>query len=98
MLQHLADLWGYDVLLQEIDSGSGAVLKEHARDAAANERLEPVSATTMPARAQAQARRWVRVGLSFSTGSADLSSSSSSYRANGMRRRAFPGEVGPFGP
>jgi stage V sporulation protein R len=29
VLQHLADLWGYDVLLREIDK-SDAVLKEHA--------------------------------------------------------------------
>jgi stage V sporulation protein R len=34
VLQHLADLWGYDVLLKEIDTASGALLKEqtaHAR-------------------------------------------------------------------
>ena len=30
VLQHLADMWGYDVLLKEIDPGSDAVLKEHA--------------------------------------------------------------------
>ena len=30
VLQHLADLWGYDVLLKEIDPGTDAVLKEHA--------------------------------------------------------------------
>ena len=30
VLQHLADLWGYDVLLKEIDPASEAVLKEHA--------------------------------------------------------------------
>jgi stage V sporulation protein R len=29
VLQHLADLWGYDVLLREIDS-TETVLKEHA--------------------------------------------------------------------
>jgi stage V sporulation protein R len=29
VLQHLADLWGYDVLLQEIDSSS-TVAREHA--------------------------------------------------------------------
>jgi stage V sporulation protein R len=28
VLQHLGDLWGYDVLLKEIDS-AGDVLKEH---------------------------------------------------------------------
>jgi len=28
VLGHLADLWGYDVLLREVD-GSDAVLKEH---------------------------------------------------------------------
>jgi spore cortex formation protein SpoVR/YcgB (stage V sporulation) len=30
VLQHLADLWGYDVLLKEIDPATEAVLKEHA--------------------------------------------------------------------
>lgn len=30
VLQHLADLWGYDVQLLEIDPGNGAVLREHA--------------------------------------------------------------------
>ena len=30
VLQHLADMWGYDVLMKEIDPGSDAVLKEHA--------------------------------------------------------------------
>ena len=30
MLQHLADLWGYDVLIKEIDPGTDSVLKEHA--------------------------------------------------------------------
>jgi spore cortex formation protein SpoVR/YcgB (stage V sporulation) len=30
VLQHLADLWGYDVLLKEIDPGTDSVLKEHA--------------------------------------------------------------------
>jgi stage V sporulation protein R len=30
VLQHLADLWGYDVLLKEIDPASDAVMKEHA--------------------------------------------------------------------
>jgi stage V sporulation protein R len=30
VLQHLADLWGYDVLMKEVDPGSDAVLKEHA--------------------------------------------------------------------
>jgi spore cortex formation protein SpoVR/YcgB (stage V sporulation) len=29
VLQHLADLWSYDVLLKEIDNASGVVLKEH---------------------------------------------------------------------
>ena len=29
VLQHLADLWGYDVSLQEIDASTGALLKEH---------------------------------------------------------------------
>jgi stage V sporulation protein R len=29
VLQHLADLWTYDVLLKEIDHASGVVLKEH---------------------------------------------------------------------
>jgi stage V sporulation protein R len=30
VLQHVADLWGYDVLLKEIDSTTDSVLKEHA--------------------------------------------------------------------
>jgi spore cortex formation protein SpoVR/YcgB (stage V sporulation) len=30
VLQHLADLWGYDVSLQEVDASTGALLKEHA--------------------------------------------------------------------
>ncbi len=29
VLQHLADLWGYDVVLKEIDPASGTVLAEH---------------------------------------------------------------------
>ncbi|MBV9118913.1 MAG: SpoVR family protein [Acetobacteraceae bacterium] len=29
-LQHLADLWGYDVVMREVDPQSDAVLKEHA--------------------------------------------------------------------
>ncbi|MCP8936976.1 SpoVR family protein [Alsobacter sp. SYSU M60028] len=29
VMQHLADLWGYDVLLKEIDTTTGMVLKEH---------------------------------------------------------------------
>jgi spore cortex formation protein SpoVR/YcgB (stage V sporulation) len=30
VLRHLASLWGYDVLLREVDQGSGASLREHA--------------------------------------------------------------------
>jgi spore cortex formation protein SpoVR/YcgB (stage V sporulation) len=30
VLQHLADLWGYDVLMKEVDPATEAVLKEHA--------------------------------------------------------------------
>jgi spore cortex formation protein SpoVR/YcgB (stage V sporulation) len=30
VLQHIADLWGYDVLLKEVDPSTDAVLKEHA--------------------------------------------------------------------
>ncbi len=30
VLQHLADLWGYDVVLKEIDPTGEQVLKEHA--------------------------------------------------------------------
>lgn len=33
VLQHLADLWGYDVLMKEVDSTTGAVLKEHTASA-----------------------------------------------------------------
>jgi spore cortex formation protein SpoVR/YcgB (stage V sporulation) len=29
VLQHLADLWGYGVLLREVDATTGAVLREH---------------------------------------------------------------------
>ena len=30
VLRHLASLWGYDVLLREMDPATGASLKEHA--------------------------------------------------------------------
>jgi spore cortex formation protein SpoVR/YcgB (stage V sporulation) len=30
VLQHLADLWGYDVVMREVDPSTEAVLKEHA--------------------------------------------------------------------
>jgi len=30
VLQHLADLWGYDVLMKEVDPATDSVLKEHA--------------------------------------------------------------------
>jgi stage V sporulation protein R len=30
VLQHLADLWGYDVVMRETDPGTDAVLKEHS--------------------------------------------------------------------
>ena len=30
VLQHLADLWGYDVVMKEIDSTTDAVMKEHS--------------------------------------------------------------------
>jgi spore cortex formation protein SpoVR/YcgB (stage V sporulation) len=30
VLQHLADLWGYDVLMKEVDPATGSVMKEHA--------------------------------------------------------------------
>jgi spore cortex formation protein SpoVR/YcgB (stage V sporulation) len=33
VLQHLADLWGYDVLLKEVDPATGTVLKEHTASA-----------------------------------------------------------------
>ena len=29
MLQHLADLWGYGVVMREVDATNGAVLREH---------------------------------------------------------------------
>ena len=32
MLQHLADLWGYDVVLKEVET-DGTVAKEHAAGA-----------------------------------------------------------------
>jgi spore cortex formation protein SpoVR/YcgB (stage V sporulation) len=37
VLQHMADLWGYDVVLKEIDPASDAVLREHS--ARARDRL-----------------------------------------------------------
>jgi spore cortex formation protein SpoVR/YcgB (stage V sporulation) len=33
VVQHLADLWGYDVILREIDPGTEELLKEHAASA-----------------------------------------------------------------
>ena len=30
VMRHLASLWGYDVLLREVDPANGAVLREHA--------------------------------------------------------------------
>jgi len=33
VLQHLADLWGYDVLMREVDQADGAALKEHRASA-----------------------------------------------------------------
>ena len=33
VMQHLADLWGYDVLLKEIEPASGKVMKEYAASA-----------------------------------------------------------------
>jgi spore cortex formation protein SpoVR/YcgB (stage V sporulation) len=33
VLQHLADLWGYDVLLKEVDAATGAELKQHTASA-----------------------------------------------------------------
>jgi stage V sporulation protein R len=30
VLQHLADLWGYDVVLKEVDPADDGVLKEHS--------------------------------------------------------------------
>ncbi|MFN3686366.1 SpoVR family protein [Salinarimonas sp.] len=32
-LQHLADLWGYDVLMKEVDPETGMILKEHTASA-----------------------------------------------------------------
>jgi spore cortex formation protein SpoVR/YcgB (stage V sporulation) len=29
VLQHVADLWGYDVVMKELETGTGALLKEH---------------------------------------------------------------------
>ena len=37
VLQHLADLWGYDVLMKEVDPSTDAVLKEHAAGLSASE-------------------------------------------------------------
>jgi len=30
VLQHLADLWGYDVVLREVDPAGDQLMKEHA--------------------------------------------------------------------
>jgi spore cortex formation protein SpoVR/YcgB (stage V sporulation) len=30
VLQHLADLWGYDVMLREVDSDGNLLRKEHS--------------------------------------------------------------------
>jgi stage V sporulation protein R len=35
VLQHLADLWGYDVVLKEVDTSTGILLKEHSLQARA---------------------------------------------------------------
>ncbi|RYB03473.1 SpoVR family protein [Lichenibacterium ramalinae] len=35
VLQHLADLWGYDVHMREVDQASGKLLKEHSASARA---------------------------------------------------------------
>ena len=32
-MQHLADLWGYDVVLKEVEAASGVVLREHVASA-----------------------------------------------------------------
>ena len=33
VMQHLADLWGYDVVLKEVEAASGVVLREHVASA-----------------------------------------------------------------
>jgi len=33
VLQHLADLWGYDVQMREVDGANGKMLKEHSASA-----------------------------------------------------------------
>jgi spore cortex formation protein SpoVR/YcgB (stage V sporulation) len=35
VLQHLADLWGYEVILKEVDAAAGTVLREHSAQARA---------------------------------------------------------------
>ena len=40
MLQHLADLWSYDVSLQEVDANTDKVLKEYVL----NPRVQPAAA------------------------------------------------------
>ena len=32
VLQHLADLWGYEVLLREVDADDGRILDEHVAE------------------------------------------------------------------
>ncbi len=41
VLQHLADLWGYDVLLKEVDPTTDTVLKEHNVTSRPGQLLEP---------------------------------------------------------
>jgi stage V sporulation protein R len=44
VLQHLADMWGYDVLMKEVDPATDAVLKEHAASPRPGiVRIEPAS-------------------------------------------------------
>ncbi len=45
VLQHLADLWGYDVLLKEIDTATGMVL-QGAQCQAAHHRLRALTGET----------------------------------------------------
>ena len=40
VLQHIADLWGYDVVMKEIDPATDAVLKEHAASPKAGDRAD----------------------------------------------------------
>ena len=42
VVRHLADLWGYEVVLSEVDGESGSALKEHKARPRADEVTSPL--------------------------------------------------------